>query len=175
MAAEPNLIRLTSEWQNRGVTDEMTELEQRILSLKREMSYEEVWKRLALKEERRHVGNLDYVAMLMYLIDERRICLISLQRTIFMQQGHLYRALRRYGVKYKAATSLKVSVEDSMFPWAGEVYHDPLLGGYWRGGEFHAAEYQIDPEPDNGRRFILVGLDEDPVDVPLPLWRKKKK
>lgn len=153
------LNRLEREWRNRA-DESMQVLLERLLALKDERTYEQVFADLVLREHKRHVENIEYLARLMYLIDERPMPILHLQPAVGLDQGHIYRTLKRAGVVFEAPGSR--SAPDGYFPWKGEVYVDPIRRVLLRGGE----EEEI---PEDSDPYDLP-IQYERVTVPLPLW-----
>lgn len=187
------LARLEIEWINRktpeylnshGRNISMPRLEQKLLTLKAEMSYKDNWKRLCLKTMSRHAHDEDYIVALLYLVDERCLPINELQPNIGLQVGHIYRQFRRSGVEIRAHTkSLGARLCEPYVPYKGVFYLDPLAGLLIAAGERRVIPAGVDiyraPQEDAENpedRNEVMGLIELPKHaVPVPLLNRKKR
>lgn len=184
------LCKSALEWRNHsqddyvkdGSTVSMQTLKARVLKLKEQYSYVQVWSQLASMDIERHAGNEEYISRLIYLVDERPVPISVLQRSVSLQLGHLFRTLDRADVDFRAHThALTTRIRGGYWPWPCEMYVDVMNGQYFRAGEAHALpegvdilrrdsdEYgaeQGDPAVDDGTLGLIDGNDE----VPLPLY-----
>lgn len=177
-AKSPALGFLASEWINRGHPS-MAALHAALLALKGEKSYQAVMNDLALQKLRRHAHDVEYVTHLLYLVDERRLPIVSLQPIVGIQQGHLYRTFIRAGVEFVAAQSSVVNVDDGLYPWPGQVYVDPLRERVKVNGQdfsFTDVHCPVVVSLDEETRTFTVSHREGghrlPTPPPLPIRRR---
>jgi len=166
--------RLEKEWLNKG---EMSELADKVLALKVKMTYFELWMSLLRRDQERHAHNLDYIAQLLYLLDERALSVLMLQQLHGIQPGHLYRTLGRAGVNFKATTATGFRVEEPSSPYLSD-YYDPINSRILRDGAAYPARFEWEPanlEEDRVVGEYVLPLTElpQPIPAPLPLWRGK--
>ena len=164
------LDRLLLEWRNAD-DDNMKPIREALTKLRATEGYEENLAAVALQEEERRADNPRFIARLLYMLAERPISIIQLQRVSGIHEGHLYRFLERAGVDYKAITVRKLEVEEDHRPWKAPVYADPLSGTLIRGGEIVKADMHLMADDD---RALTVTFDDD-ADLgpaPLPTWPK---
>ena len=187
------LQRLRVEWINRGEADyrdeqgrriSMRELEAELLRLKDAVSYKKNWQRLATRHYTRHAWNLEYIAALLYLVDERCLPVSDLQPTIHLQLGHLYRQLKRGGVVWRAHTKgLGARLREDYFPYDGVLYLDPLTNVLLRAGERVALPPDVEiykslleeNDQSGGREEILGLISGFDIKTPYPLLATKPK
>lgn len=174
MAAE--LRFLQTEWKNVD-HESMQPLLKRLLELKEEKTYAEVAYALAMRQIVRHAHDINFVAHLLYIVDERSLPVIHLQRMTGIQQGHLYRHFKRAGVEYDATQSKAVQFDDELLAWPLQFHIDP----YRRSIAIDGKEYGF----DDPTCPVKVWLDEEEIwrvayrhdgaqfPVPLPEYRRK--
>lgn len=185
-----DLKLLAEEWRNKDdedYTDEhgrvisMKELKARLLKLKDTVSYRKNWYHLATRHYPCHAHNLDFIAALLYLVDERTIPVSDLQPTIHLHVGHIYRSLKRGGVLWRAHyKGIGSRLREDYYPWRGSVYVDPLAGVILHGAQKiiipHGVDIYKDVEQDaenENDRGGVMGLIAGKVEVPLPLLPSK--
>jgi hypothetical protein len=180
---------LAVEWRNVLAEDFMHEermismqtLHKTLLKLKDEKTYTENWIELINGKLDRHAHSDEYVASLLYLVDERPVPISTLQKSIHLQLGHLFRTLDRAGVEFRAHTSaLGSRLRQGYWPWPCEIFVDPVRNVILRNGEeipipsllkiYHRDEGpQDDPEDSDPTEDDYIGLMEEEGDVPLPI------
>lgn len=177
MGAEAAALKnLMTEWQNKD-HESMRPLLDRLLALKQEKTYEEAMYDVAMRVIPRHARDVNFVAHLLYLVDDRPYPVIHLQRICGIQEGHLYRTLRRAGVEYVAVQSKTIQMDDELTAWSNQIYADPQREKVYVEGK----EYDFD-DPESP---VVVWLDSEDIfrvayrdggkklSVPLPLLTRR--
>lgn len=187
------IVRLVSEWQNRLQADycdehgrliSMSALEAALLARKDRISYKRNWHDLATRKLHRHARNQEYVAALLYLLDERTLPVAELQPVIDLQLGHLYRQLKRAGVEFAAeSVGIGARLREDYHPFPGALYFDPLSATMLRAGQRVALPASLkiyrgldeDAENEGEREEILGLVAGAQATVPLPLLEVRKR
>lgn len=193
MSGEPQIRRLSVEWRNIDAPDQldgermvsMQALKAKLLELKRTHTYRDIWLELAGREHERHAHSDEYVARLLYLVDERCVPVSLLQHTIGLQLGHIFRTFDRAGVVFRAHTSsISSRLRRGYWFWPCHVYLDPLDDSYLYEGVRYAipkdfqlylrdddAEQWAEEDGDQEVRDEYLGQLELPDDfVPAPIY-----
>lgn len=168
---------LKTEWKN-AAHESMRSLLARLIALKKEKAYEDVLMEFSMRTIVRHAHDVNFVAHLLYLVDERHFPVIHIQRIAGIQEGHLYRTLKRAGVEFDATQSKTVQFDDQIASWPLQLHVDPLRQCVLIDGREYAFDDPTCP--------VKVWLDEEevfrvayregfePFQAPLPEYRRTK-